>query len=287
MVTKTELTWLLSKFVKIKIRFDKAEQAYTVNDLHIDKINSIYFDELTSEIESKLPHVLKISTDRREFLSEVLEILLAKINWYRKNNMYDDSFIKEFATGIKEINTGRKAARNFGLMLITKPIINKEIPDENQLSLLSAVLEMHYEALDELFNSISKLEIEIDTINIDELITVNFRKNFEKTSAKCNVNLDKISTANLFYLLMSAGFFSMDENDSVNDRQLMFEFIENNFTYGTKGKDKHLITKISKEFTYIHSDRNLTQRNIIAKLIQQLQAEISILDRYKKSPKNP
>lgn len=272
MITKTELTQLLNKFIKLKVRYDKTAQTYLINDLPIDEINALYFADIIKEIESKLLYVLKISTDKKEFLAEILEMLWAKIDWYKRNKIYEESFIREFATTVKEINTGNIPNKEeYDAMDIFKVIVNHEIPNDKELSKLLNVLELQSEYLDELYSAIYELEMEVETINFDELIALNLKKNIINTGPKCNVNLDKITTANLFYLLMKAGFLTIDKKDITNDLNLMFEFIENNFTYGTTN-ERHPIVKMHKEFTYIKSDSyKERQRIIIDKLIQTLE----------------
>lgn len=181
MITKTELTQLLNKFIKLKVRYDKTAQTYLINDLSIDEINASYFADIIKEIESKLLYVLKISTNKKEFLAEILEMLWAKIDWYKHNKIYEESFIKEFATTVKEINTGNiPNNEEYDAMDIFKVIVNHEIPNDKELSKLLNVLELQIEYLDELYSAIYELEMEVETINFDELIALNLKKKHYK-----------------------------------------------------------------------------------------------------------
>lgn len=270
MITKTELTLLLNKFIRIKIRFDKVRRVYFINNLPIDEINPLYFAQITREIESKLLYVLKISNDRKKFLAEILEILWAKVDWYKNTKIYEPNFIKEFAMAVKETHGDHNhSEEEYDALEIFST--SQEIPNDKELSKLLNVLELHNEYLDMLCSYVTKLEMEVETINFDELITLDIKKTIFNTGPRCNVNMDKITTANLFYLLMKAGFLTIDPKDSTNDINLMFEFIENNFTYGTSN-ERNPIIKMRKEFTYITSHgHKVRQHIIIDKLIQTLE----------------
>ena len=98
---------------------------------------------------------------------------------------------------------------------------------------------------------------------------------YESKNPKCNVNHDKITTANLFHILMTAGYLSIDINDEDNNKKQMLNFIENNFTYRDESGENHLITNLHKEFSYLdniaHKKRQIS---IISKLISELQQEL-------------
>jgi hypothetical protein len=284
MTTKTELIQLLNKFIKIRVRYDKTEKVYLVNDLNLDNFDTIYFSEISREIETKLLYVLKISTDRREFLKEILELLWTKIQWYDDNKISDFSFIKKFALRIKETNTGHELTNDdYGLLFLFKETINQEVLGDDELFKLLNVLQQHAEFLSELYHSIYKIEMEVDTINFNELISLNIINLQQKNKLKCNVNLDKITTANFFHILMRAGFLSIDKNDPANNQKLMCEFIEDNFTYTNDKNEKHLITNIYKEFSYLDSrGHENRQRKILAMLISTLEQELNNVGKKRK-----
>lgn len=316
MITKTEFYNLLFKFIKIKVCYSQNFKTYLVNDLYTNEIDAVYFEEKAKEIESNLLYVLKISTDKKEFLNDLLEIIWQEIDYYKKNEIQFFSYIKHYIKNLKgtceidrEPNSDKftiDGVKNFNydtedndkllyhLKSYQEEANNYDDLADFELAKLLYVIQLHFDTLNELYSSIYEIEMEIDTLDLDALISFNSKILYENKNPKCNVNLDKISTANLFHVLMTAGYFSFDINDEKNNKKQMFNFIENNFTYRTEGGEKHLITKIYKEFLYIGSRRHTERQiSIISNLISILTTELDIIkendlkSNLKKSLENP
>jgi len=117
--------------------------------------------------------------------------------------------------------------------------------------------------------------MDFETLDIDGMISLNSNMIYESKNPKCNVNHDKITTANLFHILMIAGYLSIDKNDADNNKKQMLNFIENNFTYRDESGENHLITNLYKEFSYLDNiAHKRRQISIISKLISELQQEL-------------
>jgi hypothetical protein len=75
-------------------------------------------------------------------------------------------------------------------------------------------------------------------------------KNTIDFSKKCNITLNKIDVANLFYFLMEEQLFVFDKNEAQN--KVSFQrFIEQNFTYKDDDDLQKNISRINKEFSKI------------------------------------
>lgn len=100
----------------------------------------------------------------------------------------------------------------------------------------------------------------------------NAEKHFLQPKIKCQVNLSKIDTAQLFRFLFHEEFITMNDEDT-NDESLIKKFIEENFTYRNHRNKKHEpITKINKQFSELKSYHKETQIKFIDDLIEKLKA---------------
>lgn len=296
MITNTDLFALLYKFIRIKVSYNHNFKTYLVNDLYTNEIDPIYFEEKAKEIESNLLYVMKVSKDNKSLLNELLRNIWLEIESYNERKIQSFSFIKDYVTTVKGSQIEREPnGDRFSIDYVKK--FNNDTDDDDallahlkfyqeqannyddtadfELAKLLYVFQLHYSTLNNLYSIIYKVEMDYETLDIDGMISLNSNMIYESKNPKCNVNLDKISTANLFHILMTVGFLSFDINDAENNKKQMLNFIENNFTYRDESGENHLITKLHKEFSYIQSrTHKIRQLSIISKLISELQQEL-------------
>ena len=92
-------------------------------------------------------------------------------------------------------------------------------------------------------------------------------------SKKCQVNLSKVDTAQLFRFLFSEGFITINDEDT-NDESQIKKFIEENFTYQNQRTKKHEpIKNINKEFSELKWEHKELQIKFIDNLISKLEAQ--------------
>jgi hypothetical protein len=296
MITNTDLFALLIKFIRIKVSYNHNFKTYQVNDLYTNEIDAIYFEEKAKEIESNLMYVMKVSKDNKSLLKELLRDIWLEIQSYNERGIHSFSFIKDYVTTVKGSQIEREPiddrftidyVKNFNndtdddspllahLKLYQEQANNYDDRADFELAKLLFVVQLHHSTLNKLYSIIYKIEMDFETLDIDGMISLNSNMIYESKNPKCNVNHDKITTANLFHILMIAGYLSIDKNDADNNKKQMLNFIENNFTYRDESGENHLITNLYKEFSYLDNiAHKRRQISIISKLISELQQEL-------------
>ena len=252
MITNTDLFALLFKFIRIKVSYNHNFKKYQVNDLYTNEIDAIYFEEKAKEIESNLMYVMKVSKDNKSLLNELLRNIWLEIKSCNERKIQSFSFIKDYVTTVKGSQIEREPiddrftidyVKNFNndtdddspllahLKFYQEQANNYDDKADFELAKLLFVVQLHHSTLNKLYSIIYKIEMDFDTLDIDGMISLNSNMIYESKNPKCNVNHDKITTANLFHILMTAGYLSIDINDEDNNKKQMLNFIENNFTY--------------------------------------------------------
>lgn len=100
-------------------------------------------------------------------------------------------------------------------------------------------------------------------------------------NSKCQVNLSKLNTAQLFLFLFSEGFISI-KNEDTNDESKIKKFIEESFTYQNQRSKKHEnIKNINKEFSELIWDHKDIQIKFIDELILKLEARKEVILKFR------
>jgi hypothetical protein len=98
---------------------------------------------------------------------------------------------------------------------------------------------------------------------------------------KCQVNLSKVDTAQLFRFLFHEGFITINDEDT-NDESQIKKFIEENFTYQNQRTKKHeTIKNINKQFAELKSEHKETQINFIDNLILKLEERKKVVIKFR------
>jgi hypothetical protein len=235
-------------------------------------------------------------------IDEIKTFLDEKIIWFKLNNF---QFFKSFyhiEPFIKEVNHEldydivEKYSINDVLNFKAKPdkveelllyflITNKESSSgyENEIDFEKVKLLF---VLNLFFESLLEIERRINTIltSISKYGVINFEPYLKSNNGiaikKCNVNLDKISTAFLFKFMMEENIFYMDNIEHKSHSKVK-KFAENNFNYTSiKEKSALPLTDFSKEVSKLKGANNKAkQLEVIDMLFKKLEAKKAYLEK--------
>ncbi len=295
----------------MNITFDGKQKQYLINDIWAGEIAGEYFKNKFYDLEDSLYNNLRFVSDKREVLTELYELLWKKIEWYQEHEIQKISFIDVIKSRIRQTSDSLsspkpdkytignvkkfeyEAMKDADDLLFTLKRYeadthyykNKE--DFEKVKLLHA-LQLHYESITEIYHFLYKLEMDVDTINFDDLSSFESYVKVNLPSKKCTLNLDKITTSVFFSILMESGIIVMDKKPSSNKVKIK-KFIEDNFNYTDDEGVVKPIKRINNEMSKFDKGANcLKQVEVLEFLISKFEENITELKRLnKKSFENP
>ncbi|MGL2963843.1 hypothetical protein ACSVH2_08515 [Flavobacterium sp. RSB2_4_14] len=302
MLLPTDLIEAFVDYFENKIEFHTKYQKYRFNDCWIEEIDNTYFTERVDELIESLMLVLISSNNNLRIIEEVKLLLDDRIKWFVSRNVRFFKSFSKIERFIKEVNhdldydVEEKYTINEVLKFKTKPdqveellfyflITNKDSASnyKNKIDFekvkLLYVLDLFYKSLLRLDEGINKISTAISKYGVVDL------KPFLKTTngisiQKCNVNLDKSSSAFLFKFLMEEGMLYMDNIEHKSHSKIK-KFVENNFSYtDSKSKNASPLTDFTKEVSKLKGASNKTkQLQVINLLIEKLQTKKTYLEK--------
>jgi hypothetical protein len=246
--------------------------------------------------------VLICSNNNLRIIEEIKILLSDRIKWFQLKNFKFFNSFDDIVPFIKEVN--HDIVYNIEEKHTIKNVLNfKTDPDKVEELLLYFLItnknstsdyknEIDFEKVKLLFvlnlfyNSLLQIEERIDKILIanSKYGVINFTPYLKSNNGiaikKCNVNLDKLSSAFLFKFLMEEKIFYMDKDVSTSHANIK-KFAENNFNYtNKKAKNAWPLTDFSKEVSKLKGASNkLKQLEVINMLINKLEAKKTYLEK--------
>lgn len=275
----------LDKFLKPKIGFTTIYNQYLYNDCWLAEITKETLRKESLEILELVNDHLIAGLNTKTYLKELRQMVLIKLDWYRENSIKELVFIENAITKIHKIDychinapedvkyaindiiEGKESVIDliqeeesyyYDLYRFRKEFNNFTDPIDIENVKLNYVLDLHYESVSSIYRYIDCILEDYERINFEkfdfEKLLINFEfmvpKNTIDFSKKCNITLNKIDVANLFYFLMEEQLFVFDKNEAQN--KVSFQrFIEQNFTYKDDDDLQKNISRINKEFSKI------------------------------------
>ena len=297
METRTDFLYKIQQISAVQIYFDTKHQKYLINDIWVEEIDTEYFNDKSYDIEESLNHNLRFVSNKREVLKELYELLWNKIEWYHEHEIQKISFLDAIKSKVREtsdslsspkgdkytIDYVKKFSYDTGeaddLLYTLKRYeadtnFYEKKEDFEKVKLLHA-LQLHYESIKELYHFLYKLEMDVDTINFDDLSSFESYLKSNLPSKKCTLNLDKISTSVFFSILMESGIIVMDKKPSSNKVKIK-KFIEDNFNYTDNEGEVKPIKRINKEMSkFDKGEHCLKQVEILEFLISKFEENIA------------
>lgn len=295
----------LYDFLKIDVKYNTKFDQYLFKGQWTYKINDLYFENRLEYLRTLLFKQLKEGQKNKELLLEILDEIKDKFNFFQNWDYNEFAFFEH--AGITIGKTGS---------LTNVPPVEKYSFDyfQNERYLESSKEEDYSTSDDEIYNyrqhlaaafnapNATKREFEqsklmyciinfVDNIrvlqNYVESLYVdydyhNFSANSSesfiiKPSVKCQVNLSKIETAQLFKFLFMEQYITIQDEDTSEEAYIK-KFIELNFTYQNQRTKKHEnIKNINKQFSELETNHKESQIKLIDNLISKLQARKEIV----------
>lgn len=302
MLLPTDLIEEYVHYFENKIEFHTKFKKYRFNDCWVDEIDKTYFTERVDELIESLMLVLISSNNNLRIIEEIKIFLSDRINWFQLRNFkFFNSFahIEPFITEVNH-NIDYDVVERYTI----KDVLNfKTNPDKVEELLLYFLItnknttsnyknEIDFEKVKLLFvlnlfyDSLLKIEERIDKILTanSKYGVINFATYLKSNNGiaikKCNVNLDKLSTAFLFKFMMEENIFYMDNIEHKSHSNIK-KFAENNFNYtNKKEKNAYPLTDFSKEVSKLKGANNKAkQLEVIDMLIKKLEAKKVYLEK--------
>lgn len=290
----------LDSFLRLDIQYNSKYDQYLFQGKWTSTIYYSYFTERNDKLRHLLIEHLKQGVKNKEFLSIVLDQINVAYNSITKWDYDKFSFFEDAIIMIRKSRISKNAPpkEKFDYNYFEKQLYLDNYLKEEFFNLDDEVIDYHYHLVDafkrskptkiefeqeklmycviNFVESIIKLENIINDLykvcEFTDFSVKNAEKHILQPKRKCQVNLSKIDTAQLFRFLFHEGFITMNDEDT-NDEMHIKKFIEENFTYRNLKNKKHVpITKINKQFSELKSYYKETQIKFIDDLIEKLKA---------------
>lgn len=307
MLTKIDFENDLFQLLKPKIGFCPINKKYHLNQKWVNQIEFDFFDEPNNNFEMNLLRNITNFKNPRAIIQEFLETIWNKIEWYEMNNIKNFSFLDTIKKSIKPIELSEEPYleddytfesvsefdfeneyedgylydvlddiyRNFGGV--------KDISMLEDAKLVNA-LQLHYNALIEMYRSLYKIEMNWEDVDLDNYKSIDFNRKNNPSGLKCNIDLTKIDAAILLRFLNESGIFYIDEINKTKNTVHLIRFFEENFNYTDPDGKIYPITRLNNDLSKITEDnRLLTQLNALETLEKKISNYIKkIKDKYPK-----
>lgn len=260
-----------------------------VNQIALDHI-----DEIAEGFERNLISQLSNFKDPKKVIVDFYEIIWNKIEWYKNHNIdyfthwesikskirdielvnvpyIEDLYTIEYVKNIDFENTYEK--ENLFSVLHDIHHLRGGFSDETILEKAKLInaLQLHYEAINTLYYSLYKIEMNLDELNLENLNDLNFTKKNNSSELKCTIDLSKVGVAVLFKFLNDTQLFYIDGINQTKNRTMLLHFFEENFNYCNEDGQVLPITRLGNDLSKISVDNRLeTQLNTLKNLEMNL-----------------
>ena len=312
METKTDLVNNLNKILNPKIEYCPVNKKYILDGIWDTDVNIHNLDEKTYNYEKYLLDNLISFNSPKEIIKEIYEIVWEKVEWYQNHGINEFAFYDVIKGKIFELSPESGYPKPIKEDLYTNEYISSinfngldidysellivihrylketnnyaEEKDLEKVKLIYA-LQIHFESINILYESLYKIEMHFEEI---DLIALNSSKSYydlKSNPFKCNVDFNKLETAVFFRFLMDTGILFMD---SKKNKVLLQRFFESNFNFTSDDGYSYPITRLNNDFSKINVDNNIDVQlyslgNLISKL-ESYKKKIEIKYVKKKSP---
>ena len=257
-------------FSNINVEFHTEHKKFRINNLWLDEIDEEFFHKTINEFVEGLKtilidnFVLTISEDNNNNLlivDELLTILHHKISWYNTNKIESYSSFSNFNGVFNSVDypIDYDVIEYYTIDKVLNYDFNQGIEEEKIIYCLFA----HKDSTKQYKNSLDfekvKLFFFLSRYFIDHKLPEN----------KCNIKLDKISSAFLFKLLIEADLIYMDADEGRNESKIK-KFAETYFNYTDSNREIKPLTDFTKEYSKL---KGASKKNNQLKVLE-------ILSRY-------
>nr|WP_315130580.1 hypothetical protein [uncultured Flavobacterium sp.] len=303
MITKIDFENDLKKILNPKIRYCPINEKYHIDGKWANKITLDDIDYQTQAFEVNLLRNLNMFKNPREIIIEFYDSIWGKIEWYKENKIYDFSFWDTIKNNIKtnELLDVPYTADNYTIDYVRSFDFIHNYEDGNLFNVLDDIhrnhggfndetilekgklinaLQLHYKALNTLYHSLYKIEMNFEDMNLDNFTSLTFDRKNNSKSLKCNIDLSKIEIAVLFRFLHETKLFCIDNINQTKNRSNLIRFFEENFNYSTEEGEQLPITRLNNDLSKITLDNKLeTQLSTLKNLEKSLHNYIGKIEK--------
>ncbi len=286
-------------FTNENIDFHTKYKKYRINNMWLDEIGEYYFHDRINEFIEGLKVILISNNNNLLIVDELLKIIQSKLYRYRIDKIqYFESFLShidninkvdfEIEYDVPEIYTIEKVLDytfNGGdeedniiycLFAHKDRTENYKEKDDFDKVKLYFFINQFYKSLFYFENKINYLKNAIQVYGVTDLSHY-FSEN-KVPEDKCNIKLDKISTAFLFKLLIEADLIYMD-NDKFKSESKIKKFAEKYFNYTDSKLGIKPLTDFTKEYSKVkdkqRKDKQHDVINLLANYIREKRAYLN------------
>lgn len=286
-------------FTNENIDFHTKYKKYRINNMWLDEIGEYYFHDRINEFIEGLKVILISNNNNLLIVDELLKIIQSKLYRYRIDKIqYFESFLShidninkvdfEIEYDVPEIYTIEKVLDytfNGGdeedniiycLFAHKDRTENYKEKDDFDKVKLYFFINQFYKSLFYFENKINYLKNTIQVYGVTDLSHY-FSEN-KAPENKCNIKLDKISTAFLFKLLIEADLIYMDD-DKFKSESKIKKFAEKYFNYTDSKLGIKPLTDFTKEYSKVkdkqRKDKQHDVINLLANYIREKRAYLN------------
>ena len=286
MITKVDIITNLNGIINPVIGYCPTNKKYNIDGVWDTDVSIYDLEEITYNFEKYLLDNISNFTNPKEIIRELYEIIWEKIDWYSRNGIPNLSFFNTINSKIINlentfIDIPFKVEDYFTIDYVRKIDYNEEPSDDNGLfsllykykvetnnfsdeidlektKLLNA-LQIHFESINILYDSLYKIEMHFDEINLEAVTAFQSYGNIKANPIKCNIDLDKLETTIFFRFLMDTKLIFMDSIEHKNKVKLQ-NFFEKNFNFTSEDDVSYPITRLNNDLGKISVDNELDKQ---------------------------
>lgn len=280
------------KFSKIEIELHEKHKKFRMNGLWLDEINGDYYRDRIDEFVEGLKTILISNNNNLLIVDDLLVILQHNISWFNINKIHEFSSFSNFERLISNVNYDIEydVLEYFTIDNVLKYDIKDEVQDDILFNCFFTHKErtdnykdpLDFEKvklfffLNQFYKSLVYFEEKINIIkNAIQVYGVTDLSHYfldnKSPENKCNIKLDKNSSAFLFKLLIEAKLIYMDENEAKSESNIK-KFAEAHFNYTDSNNQCKPLTDFSKEYSKL---KGSSKKNNQLKVLEILSSFIN------------
>ncbi|BDB53089.1 hypothetical protein [Flavobacterium ammonificans] len=286
-------------FSNEKIDFHTHYKKYRINNMWLDEINENFFHERINEFIEGLKVILISNNNNLLIVDQLLKNIQSKLYRYRNDKIqYFESFLSHISN-IEQVNFAIEydVPETYTIQKVLDYNFDGNVEEDNIIYCLFAhkdqnnnyvenddfekvklyfFINQFYKSLFYFEEKINYLKNAIQVYGVTDLS--HFYSENKTPENKCNIKLDKISSAALFKILIKAKLIYMD-SDELKSESKIKKFVETHFNYTDTKLGIKPLTDFSKEYSKVkdkaRSNKQLDVLNLLSKYIRTETAKLN------------
>lgn len=286
-------------FSNEKIDFHTHHKKYRINNMWLDEINENFFHERINEFVEGLKLILISNNNNLLIVDQLLKNIQSKLYRYRNDKIqYFESFLSHISN-IEQVNFAIEydVQETYTIQKVLDYNFDGNVEEDNIIYCLFAhkdqnnnyaenddfekvklyfFVNQFYKSLFYFEEKINYLKNAIQVYGVTDLS--HFYSENKTPENKCNIKLDKISSAALFKILIKAKLIYMDSNELKSESKIK-KFVETHFNYTDTKLGIKPLTDFNKEYSKVKdkakSNKQLDVLNLLSKYIRTETAKLN------------